>query len=128
MNSTKIQPKKPEITAKSDGDWGLDDWGSFDEVPQSKPSVSTKGKVPFGAPLDNSGWDEDWGTLDQSSKKTEKKEWNDWTEDWGETSELSKAELAKKKREERKQQRLQAMKERKSTGRGRAKLGAVKLQ
>lgn len=41
---------------------------------------------------------------------------------------MSKAELAKKKREERKQQRLQALKEKKAAGRGTSKLGAVKMQ
>jgi hypothetical protein len=62
------------------------------------------------------------------------RDWETWNDGWesthntGDPSGMSKAELAKKKREERKQQRLQGLKDKKAGGRVPSKLGAVKLQ
>ncbi|XP_031569276.1 N-terminal kinase-like protein [Actinia tenebrosa] len=120
-----------QTTGSSEGDWGLDDWGSFDEVPSSKPSKSTKGKGTVG----DSRVAEGWCTTDEPVKTTSGGPgWDEWNDGWdssnmsGDSSGMSKAELAKKKREERKQQRLQALKEKKAAGRGPSKLGAVKMQ
>ena len=98
------------------GDWDNDDWGSIDNVPSTEPKLkSAPKKEPQTAEAGDwgeSNWNtDDWGSLDANT-----------------TGGLSKAELAKKKREERKQQRLQAMKEKKAAGRGPAKLGGVKIQ
>lgn len=124
-----LQPQKPiskPISSNTSNDWGLDDWGSFDNAPKTNPSASTKLKGSTGTSSVSEGWDDDdWGSLEESSNKLENASPNDWSEDWGEGGGgMSKAELAKKKREERKQQRLQAMKEKKAASRGPAKLGA----
>lgn len=131
QQTPKTRPQKTstkQTTSSTEGDWGLDDWGSFDDAPNSNPPASTKSKGPTGTSSVSEGWDDnDWGSLEEPASKPENPAWNEWSEDWGSKG-MSKVELAKKKREEKKQQRLQAMKEKKAAGRGPAKLGAVKMQ
>ena len=98
-----LQSKEAEEDA-----WNVGDWGSFEESPltSSAPAAEAQNKK---SP------DDDWG----------QDEWD--AEDWGQDK-PSKADLAKKKREERRQ-RLQAQKDRRAAGaRGPMKLGAVKMQ
>lgn len=99
--------KPPQLKEAGDA-WDVGDWGSFEESPltSSAPAAESQSKK---TPDDD--WDQDeWGA-----------------EEWGQDK-PSKAELAKKKREERKQ-RLQAQKDKRSAGgRGPMKLGAVKMQ
>ncbi|EDO33568.1 predicted protein [Nematostella vectensis] len=88
------------------GNWDTSDWGSLESSVQDPPPshASAGGR-------DDGGWDTgDWGSMDAVS-----------------TGGPSKAELAKQKREERKQQRLLAMKE-KRAAKGPSKLGGVKIQ
>lgn len=98
-----LQSKEGEEDA-----WDVGDWGSFEESPltSSAAAAETQSKK---SP------DDDWG----------RDEWD--ADDWGQDK-PSKADLAKKKREERKQ-RLQAQKDKRAAGaRGPMKLGAVKMQ
>ena len=84
------------------------DWGPFKE--------SALTNIAAAAETHNKkSPDDDWG----------QDEWD--AEDWGQ-GKPSKADLAKKKREERRQ-RLQAQKDKRTSGaRGPMKLGAVKMQ
>ena len=108
-SATQQSKNKPQQSRDSEGDaWGLGDWGSFDESPLTSSAhneeLQTK-KTP------DDGWGEDeWGAEDLGQDKP------------------SKAELAKKKREERRQ-KLQAQKDKRAAGgKGPMKLGAVKMQ
>ena len=86
--------------------WNVGDWGSFEE--------SSLSSAPAAEAQSTKNPDDDWG----------QDEWD--AEDWGQDK-PSKAELAKKKREERRQ-RLQAQKDKRAAGgRGPMKLGAVKM-
>lgn len=100
---------RPPLSQDTEGNaWDVGDWGSFDESPLTSTvpaKESQTNKSPDG------GWEEDdWGM-----------------EYWGQDK-PSKAELAKKRREERRQ-KLQAQKEKRAAGgKGPLKLGAVKMQ
>lgn len=109
QSKTKLSPNKPPKLKEAEGDaWDVGDWGSFEEPPltSSAPGVESHSKK---TP------DDDWG----------QDKWD--AEEWGQDK-PSKAELAKKKREERRQ-RLQAQKDKRAAGgKGPMKLGAVKMQ
>ena len=108
-NPPQQSKNKPAQSKHSEGDaWDVGDWGSFDESPltSSAPAKESQTKK-----TPDDGWgDDEWGM-----------------EDWGQDK-PSKAELAKKKREERRL-RLQAQKDKRAAGgKGPLKLGAVKMQ
>lgn len=109
-NPTQQSKTKPSKSKDVEGDaWDVGGWGSFDESPLTSNAPAEESQTKK-APDD--GWGEDeWGT-----------------EDWG-LDKASKAELARKKREERRQ-RLQAQKDKRAAagGKGPMKLGAVKMQ
>lgn len=108
-NPPQQSKHKPAQSKHSEGDaWDVGDWGSFDESPltSSAPAKESQTKK-----TPDDGWgDDEWGM-----------------EDWGQDK-PSKADLAKKKREERRL-RLQAQKDKRAAGgKGPLKLGAVKMQ
>lgn len=108
-NPTQKSKNKPLQSKNTEGDaWDTGDWGSFDESPLTS---STHVEDSQTKKTTDDGWGVDgWGE-----------------EDW-EQDKPSKAELAKKKREE-KRQRLQAQKDKRTAGgKGPMKLGAVKMQ
>lgn len=109
QSKKKLTADKPLQSKEVEEDaWDVGDWGSFGESPltsSAAPAEAQSKKSP----------DDDWG----------QDEWD--ADDWGQDK-PSKADLAKKKREERKQ-RLQAQKDKRAAGaRGPMKLGAVKMQ
>ena len=112
MNKSLVQQNKgkPVNSNTTVGDaWDTGEWGSFDESPPTGSARVVESQTRQMTTDD--GWGEDeWGS-------------GDWQQD-----KKSKAELAKKKREERRQ-KLQAQKDKRAAGvKGPMKLGAVKMQ
>lgn len=97
-----------------DKEWEDGDWGSFGA--SAKPASSSKGIGSSGPPRNEPERDDwgsgDWGSFDASESKSSASE---------------KAELVRKKREERKEQRQQALREKRgASGRRPLKLGTKK--
>lgn len=112
VNKSLVQQNKgkPVNSNTTVGDaWDTGEWGSFDESPPTGSARVVESQTRQMTTDD--GWGEDeWGS-------------GDWQQD-----KKSKAELAKKKREERRQ-KLQAQKDKRAAGvKGPMKLGAVKMQ